>query len=275
LLRPRRADTSSKMDLAPPFAAGFVAAGVAPPKDREEGLLDGLDPMTSAAIGIVVIALGVAWAIRATRLRLSAILDAGDRRCVACGAELRADSPTLESGIHTADVKGGKPPVRTAEFAAAVAANLGRVPTSCRPSVVTSHDRVVHASLPRPTSYRLRRTFEKVTSHVCGADVYIGTTLPPFELAAKLQAVCESGPFKLTMLSSRGTQVWPSGSVYTEVVDYFRARFELKDPAMVGRLGQMPTVKLLEKIAEKFDVTDFQPLKIYDGAPGFSLAQGQ
>jgi len=182
---------------------------------------------------------------------------------------------TLESGIHTADVKGGKPPVRTAEFAAAVAANLGRVPTSCRPSVVTSHDRVVHASLPRPTSYRLRRTFEKVTSHVCGADVYIGTTLPPFELAAKLQAVCESGPFKLTMLSSRGTQVWPSGSVYTEVVDYFRARFELKDPAMVGRLGQMPTVKLLEKIAEKFDVTDFQPLKIYDGAPGFSLAQGQ
>lgn len=81
-------------------------AGVAPPKDREEGLLDGLDPMTSAAIGIVVIALGVAWAIRATRLRLSAILDAGDRRCVACGAELRADSPTLESGIPVARCPG-------------------------------------------------------------------------------------------------------------------------------------------------------------------------
>ena len=44
---------------------------------------------------------------------------------------------------------------------------------------------------------------------------------------------------------------------------------------MLGRLGQMPTVKLLEKVAEKFEVTDFQPLKIYDGKPGFSLAQGQ
>ncbi|MGA1018530.1 MAG: NADP-dependent isocitrate dehydrogenase, partial [Phycisphaerales bacterium] len=69
--------------------------------------------------------------------------------------------------------------------------------------------------------------------------------------------------------------VWPSGSVYTEVVDYCRARFELKDPAMLGRLGQMPAVKLLEKVAEKFEVADFQPLKTFDGKPGFSLAQGQ
>ena len=182
---------------------------------------------------------------------------------------------TLEDGIHTGDVKGDKPPVRTMAFAEAIAANLGRMPTSCPPRVVGTHDTVKHAAPPRPSSYRLRRTFEQVTSHVCGADIYIGTTLPPFELAAKLQAICESGPFKLTLLSNRGTQVWPSGSVYTEVVYYYRARFELKDAAMLGRLGQMPTVKLLEKVAEKFEVTDFQPLKIYDGKPGFSLAQGQ
>lgn len=182
---------------------------------------------------------------------------------------------TLEDGIHTGDVKGDKPPVRTMEFAEAIAANLGRMPTSCPPRVVGTHDTVKHAAPPRPSSYRLRRTFEQVASHVCGADIYIGTTLPPFELAAKLQAICESGPFKLTLLSNRGTQVWPSGSVYTEVVDYYRARFELKDAAMLGRLGQMPAVKLLEKVAEKFEVTDFQPLKIYDGKPGFSLAQGQ
>ncbi|MGA1468312.1 MAG: hypothetical protein ACO38V_11785, partial [Phycisphaerales bacterium] len=182
---------------------------------------------------------------------------------------------TLEDGIHTGDVKGDKPPVKTMEFAAAIAGNLGRMPTSCPPRVVGTHDTVSHAAPPRPTSYRLRRTFETPVSHHCGADLYIGSTLPPFELAAKLQSICESGPFKLTLLSNRGTQVWPSGSVYTEVVDYYRARFELKDPAMVGRLGLMPTVKLLEKVAEKFEVTDFQPLKIYDGKPGYSLAQGQ
>ena len=74
-------------------------AGVTPPKDREEGLLDGLDPMTRAAIAIVVIALGAAWAIRATRFRLASILDAGDRWCVACGADLRAVEPGVEAGL--------------------------------------------------------------------------------------------------------------------------------------------------------------------------------
>ena len=40
-------------------------------------------------------------------------------------------------------------------------------------------------------------------------------------------------------------------------------------------LGQGPIIQLLDRIAEKFEVTDFQPLKYYDGKPGYSLAQGQ
>jgi hypothetical protein len=44
---------------------------------------------------------------------------------------------------------------------------------------------------------------------------------------------------------------------------------------MLGKIGQMPTIHLLTKVAEKFDIADFQPLKMYDGQPGFSLAQGQ
>ena len=58
-------------------------------------------------------------------------------------------------------------------------------------------------------------------------------------------------------------------------MDYFRARFELKDPSMLGKIGQAPTFALLAKVGEKFEVTDFQPLKMFDGKPGFSLAQGQ
>lgn len=182
---------------------------------------------------------------------------------------------TLEDGVHTGDVKGEKPPVKTMEFAQAVADHLGKMPTRCTPRVVGTQDTVSFTPPSRPTNYTLRRTFETASGLVCGADVYIGTTTPPFELAQKLQQITEHGPFKLTMLSNRGTQVWPSGSVYTEIVDYFRARFELKDPAMLGRIGQMPAIHLLTKIAEKFEVTDFEPLRMYDGRPGFSLAQGQ
>ena len=59
------------------------------------------------------------------------------------------------------------------------------------------------------------------------------------------------------------------------MVDYFRVRFELRDPSQAGDLDQMSTISLLQKVAEKFQVTDFQPLRNYDGKPGYSLAQGQ
>jgi isocitrate dehydrogenase len=141
--------------------------------------------------------------------------------------------------------------------------------------VVGTQDKVSFSKPERPQSYRLRRTFQNIPSHVCGADIYVDTTMPPFELAQKLQAMTEQGPFKLTLISNRGTQVWPSGSVYTEIVDYYRVRFELKDPNMLGKIGQAPSVHLLTKVCEVFNITDFQPLRMYDGKPGFSLAQGQ
>lgn len=182
---------------------------------------------------------------------------------------------TLEDGIHTGDVKGDKPPVRTMEFAEAIADHLGKMPTTCTPRVVGTQDKVSFTKPERPTSYRLRRTFQNIPNHVCGADIYIDTTMPPFELAQKLQAITEQGPFKLTLISNRGTQVWPSGSVYTEIVDYYRVRFELKDQTTLGRIGQAPAVHLLNKVCESFNITDFQPLRMYDGKPGYSLAQGQ
>ncbi|MCB9841560.1 MAG: hypothetical protein H6809_07920, partial [Phycisphaeraceae bacterium] len=141
---------------------------------------------------------------------------------------------------------------------------------------VPAEDTPVFTPPTRPSVNLLMRTFETTQSHVCGCDMYVETTITPLELAQRLERLCEPTPFKLTMISNRGTQVWPSGSPYTEIVDYYRVRFELRDPAvMLGQMGQMPTIHLLAKVAEKFEITDFQPLKMFDGAPGFSLAQGQ
>ena len=55
---------------------------------------------------------------------------------------------------------------------------------------------------------------------------------PKSRLAAALLA------FRLSIISNRGTQVWPTGSVYTECVDYYRVRFELKDGVSPGSFGQ-------------------------------------
>lgn len=183
---------------------------------------------------------------------------------------------TLESGVHTGDVKGETAPVGTREFAEAIAKNLGKAPSSIPAKPIPDSDRPVSYRAPeRPQTNRLMRTFVQTEGLVCGADMYIDTRLPPLELAQRLQAICADTPFTLTLISNRGTQVWPTGSIYTEIVDYFRVRFELRDKNQIGRFGQLPTITLLRKVAEKFEITDFQPLKMYDGQPGYSLAQGQ
>jgi isocitrate dehydrogenase len=82
-------------------------------------------------------------------------------------------------------------------------------------------------------------------------------------------------PFKLTLISNRGTQVWPTGSIYTECVDYYRVRFELKDGIAPGSFGQARCIALLDKIAEKFTVCSYELLRTFDGVKGYSLAQGQ
>ncbi|MEO1716680.1 MAG: isocitrate/isopropylmalate family dehydrogenase [Planctomycetota bacterium] len=182
---------------------------------------------------------------------------------------------TLESGVHTGDVKGEKDPVGTREFADAIANNLGRTPGGREAKQVPDSQALTFTPPQRPRENRLMRTFETSTNRIAGCDIYVDTLLAPSDLATKLSDICAGTPFKLTMMSNRGTQVWPSGSVYTEVVDYYRVRFELRDETQAGHIGQLPTVWLLEKVAEKFTITDFQPLKNYDGRPGYSLAQGQ
>jgi isocitrate dehydrogenase len=183
---------------------------------------------------------------------------------------------TLEAGIHTGDVKGSGEPAGPDAFASAIIDRLGSTPKGKEARPVPTADTPTHTPPVRPHVNHLMRTFETVNSTICGCDIYIGTTITPLELAQRIERIAQGTPFKLTMISNRGTQVWPSGSPYTEVVDYFRVRFELRDPAiMLGQLGQMPTIHLLTKVAEKFEITDFQPLKMFDGKPGFSRAQGQ
>lgn len=183
---------------------------------------------------------------------------------------------TLESGIHTGDF--GDPntePVNTQGFADAVIAHLGKTPSSRETRKVPETESVTFTPPTRPKVNELMQTFTQTESHVRGCDMYIDTTITPLELAERLTRLADGTPFELTMISNRGTQVWPSGSPYTEIVDYYRVRFELRDANMIGRIGQGPTIDLLRMVGEKFGITDFQPLKEYDGKPGYSLAQGQ
>ena len=103
----------------------------------------------------------------------------------------------------------------------------------------------------------------------------VDTAISTLSLAEEMSRACADSPFKLSLISNRGTLVWPTGSVYTECVDYWRVRFELRDGVVPGTFGQARTIALLDRIAEKFTVCSYELLRTFDGVRGYSVAQGQ
>lgn len=187
---------------------------------------------------------------------------------------------TLESGVRTGDFGDkSRPAVGTREFVSAIEKNLGNKPTT----VACAHEAhpdestgpLKFARPHKPVSQRVMRTFKNVVTQVVGCDIYLDTPLSPIALAEEMNRACVDTPFRLTLISNRGTQVWPTGSVYTECVDYYRVRFELKEGVPAGSFGQSRCVALMDKIAEAFTVCSYELLRTFDGVKGYSLAQGQ
>ena len=177
---------------------------------------------------------------------------------------------TLESGVHTGDVRGQGAPVGTMGFAEAIALNLGKQPTTVAARKVPDQDLLCYTAPVRPEVNRMMTTNEGVSESVCGCDLFLESTMNPDELATKLQGLVAGSGFELTVISNRGTQVWPTGSKYTDMVNQCCARFEAS-----GTVTQQDTIGLLGKVGAEFTVTEFMPIKMFDGQRGFSLAQGQ
>ena len=182
----------------------------------------------------------------------------------------------LESGVRTGDFGDkAKPSLGTHEFVAAIGSRLGQTPKTVPATPMPDHEESFPPRAPHPEAPAVIRTFKNLVTHVVGCDIYLDTPLSPSALATEMQRACVDTPFKLTLVSNRGTQVWPTGSVYTECVDYYRVRFELKDGVTPGSFGQSRCVALMDKIAESFTVCSYELLRTFDGVKGYSLAQGQ
>jgi isocitrate dehydrogenase len=182
----------------------------------------------------------------------------------------------LEQGVRTGDFgDASKPVLNTRDFVKQIVERLGQAPKTVTPASVPETESITHAHDAKPASQQVIRTFTQVVTQVVGCDIYLDTPLSPVAVADEMQRCCQDTPFKLTLISNRGTQVWPTGSVYTECVDYYRVRFELREGTVAGSIGQSRAVALMDKIAEKFTVCSFELLRAFDGIKGFSLAQGQ
>ena len=177
---------------------------------------------------------------------------------------------TLESGVHTGDF-GDKSiaSLSTTEFAIAVIGNFGKLPAN-NPKPATAIHYVT------PTHFKLEKnpmleSIEMGQEEIVGVDLFIESNEQPTILAEKmLKHTLDK--FKLVTISNRGTQVWPKGSVFTNLVNQYRCRFE-----SIGDLPltQEDVLELYKRVIQDYKVCSTELLNMWEGKKAYSLAQGQ
>ena len=106
---------------------------------------------------------------------------------------------------------------------------------------------------------------------IVGVDLFIESSEQPTAIADKCKR--HAGvKFNLINISNRGTQVWPTGSVYTNLVNQYNARFEsINDEP----LNQQDVIGLYVSMSGNFKICSFELLNSWGGKKAYSLAQGQ
>jgi isocitrate dehydrogenase len=106
---------------------------------------------------------------------------------------------------------------------------------------------------------------------IAGVDMFIECSEQPEVIAQKCQHH-GGNKFKLISISNRGTQVWPTGSRYTNLVNLYNVRFEslTEQP-----LTQLDIIGLYVTLCAEFKIGSFELLNMWDNKKGYSLAQGQ
>ncbi len=172
---------------------------------------------------------------------------------------------TIEEGIHTPDVYREALSTRevgTADFAQAVIDRLGERPQILKP--VAYHAKTIRVSYhPRPAEKRL-----------VGVDVFIcwdEAERDPNVLAGILSEA-RTEHLGLALITNRGVKVYPDRIPETFCTDHWRCRFRPD----VEEIAYSEVIDLLRCITDSgLDVIKTENLYTFDGAPGFSMGQGE
>ncbi|MBS1747872.1 MAG: NADP-dependent isocitrate dehydrogenase [Bacteroidetes bacterium] len=177
---------------------------------------------------------------------------------------------TLEQGVHTGDF-GNKsiPPVNTTAFANAIINNFSKKPQQgAKPEL---KDTPATKTMFKLDKNVMLETSGTVTENIIGVDFFIESDEQPVTIANK--CLRHGGvKFKLINISNRGTQVWPTGSVYTNLVNQYNVRFESIDDTP---LKQQDVLGLYVSLSGDFKICSSELLLLLGDKRAFSLAQGQ
>ena len=112
-----------------------------------------------------------------------------------------------------------------------------------------------------------------MTRSDAGMDIFVEYGGSPTELAAGLKAAAADLPFTLAMISNRGLKVYPGTVPMADFADHWRCRFASRVPQ--DDLPEQQLAELMSRISNFARWCHVERLQMMDGAPGFSVAQGQ
>lgn len=177
---------------------------------------------------------------------------------------------TLEQGKHTGDF-GDKsiPSLNTTAYAEAVIANFGNQPMQGAKPLLP--DMPATQTIFKLGKNVMMESQEGVNERIVGVDFFIESNEQPIAIANKCMR--HAGvKFKLVNISNRGTQVWPTGSVYTNLVNQYNVRFESIDDFP---LFQQDVLGLYVSMSGNFKICSSELLNMWNDKKAYSLAQGQ
>jgi isocitrate dehydrogenase len=177
---------------------------------------------------------------------------------------------TLEQGSHTGDFGDkSKPSLNTTEFAKVIVDNFGKKPEQgAKPELPDAPLTQTVFKLEKNTMLESKETAKE---KIMGVDFFIESNEQPIIIANKCMR--HAGvKFRLVNISNRGTQVWPTGSVYTDLVNQYNVRFETLDGMPVNHLD---VIGLSVSMTGDFNICSHELLKMWGEKRGYSLAQGQ
>lgn len=170
---------------------------------------------------------------------------------------------TLEDGIHTYDIfKEGtsKQKVGTKEFADAVVARLGQMPTQLKSVEYKALPKLAEPAAP---SAKMEQS---------GIDIFVAWNQGDAnQLGAQIEKLA-TDKLKFVFISNRGTKVYPAAVGEPVKADQWRCRFE-------GKAGELTAEDVLALytsfVKSGLTIIKTEGLFHFDGQRGYSLGQGQ
>lgn len=175
---------------------------------------------------------------------------------------------SLEEGNHTGDFGSGTiPSLSTKDFSDVIISNLGQDPKS--PAKADSKIFTSGHVPTKPESSVWLSSQSSVTGSIVGVDFFIEADEDASHIANKISHISEGDIFSLSLISNRGTQIWPTGSIYTNLVNNFCLRFETNQ---LMPTEQSEILALYDRISQYYHVTSLEVLHAWNGVKAFSGA---